>query len=1454
MSNFFRRAIAFILGMVFTVVVTVGAVAGSLYWAFKNLSLSQLGAEQDVLGDLNGLTIEEWVALVSDVNSSGNITFEALEKYGFDADNLITSMGVNPELADKEDVDMIKKISITNLAGANALNEIKMGVLFAFLPKSAETNTYPLFSKSARSTLRNYSLAEMTAVDNYTGKAKIWTIIGDMKFASIYSQPFEETYNEVEKKYEYTSDNYSLDLVGNLDFSIVANPLVHGQAFDIGKELNEGSLKDIGSEKINEFIASFIPDAETSEVVKNSLSVLSVAVKDLFFFNEVENAYQFDYTILLENLTVGKLIGANYDEENGVWLDAKGEPIVADNLEGEIMLGLYGLNINDVIEGFMSGEILSTLMQGAYFGSALGNKKIQIAPAGYCSASCSIEYEADGLTEHRHNYYWVDGEGYFVGEMFNLISNKKISDALTGDLDLIGDISSIKIGEILGYQLCANDDGCVVHGNSASCDGLWYNGSTPVSKDDSMSKILYNIYNYSLDDIKNGDMSIDGIVKGILLGDLLLYTRINNPNGEGGDYCDVDCADNHSHKYYWIDSQNNHLEALDEKLANISLEELVSGEFDVSDVFGDMLVGELMGYTQVDGVDGYCDIDCSLEHEHEYYFVDSSNNQITGVNAILASLAISDLTSGDVDFIALLGDMQIGELLGYEKCSNGSDCQVHTGTQSHDGGWYQSGVKVSALNEKIANQTITTLSSGDFTDIISDMYAGELMGYEKSYKAGYCQVGCAEDHTHEFLWLDGVNEVSKLNNSLANIKLSKLIDGTITFSDFVGDMYVGDMLEQYVKCSIGSDCQVHSGTQSHDGGWYEKKSSNNFQKVGALDSVIANIKLSNLINGETNFKEVVGELYIGDVIGYDKCSNDQNCQVHTGSQSHDGCWYQSGVKVSALNQKIANQTINGLSEGDFTDIIGDMYVGELMRYEISNKTGYCQVGCAEDHTHKFLWLDGGKEVSSLNNSLANIELQKLIDGDITFSDFVGDMYVGDMLEKYVKCSNGSDCQVHSGTQSHDGCWYELNSASKYEKVSALDQTIADIKLSALINGETNFKDVIGELYIGEVIGYKRCSNENCQVHTGTQAHDGGWYEKNQQGNYVLVSKLNSTIADHTFGDILGGMDFATVVGDLYVGDVMNYHIAEENEVPDSVNLSDYCVKGCETEHHHHYYWVDENKNHMLEVESIVANFKLSELMSGRVDITSEIKTLRFNDIISVENDSPMILQSLKYVKIGEMTEKMNTLTLGECIDMNDAPSILKALSATSINNLGTEMKTLYIGDVMGYEYCSGNQDCTLHSNCNNQTGWYKNGSLITGINAKLAGKTLEQVETSGFDTSEFVLGDVMEVDENGMFGLIYKGEYNSDGTMKEGGSVYNSVEEIPVSDIAKRMGDGVKSASVAQLENSGIISLNNDAKTKLDKLFALKNGLGTDYDSARELWSALTLDKLLNEIINSIPG
>jgi len=79
MGNLSRRVLAFVLGIVFTIVGGVGAVAAGLYWAYKNVKPIALVApetnEQDSpYGELYGSTVEEVLAYYGELKRKKDLT------------------------------------------------------------------------------------------------------------------------------------------------------------------------------------------------------------------------------------------------------------------------------------------------------------------------------------------------------------------------------------------------------------------------------------------------------------------------------------------------------------------------------------------------------------------------------------------------------------------------------------------------------------------------------------------------------------------------------------------------------------------------------------------------------------------------------------------------------------------------------------------------------------------------------------------------------------------------------------------------------------------------------------------------------------------------------------------------------------------------------------------------------------------------------------------------------------------------------------------------------------------------------------------------------------------------------------------------------------------------------------------------------------------------------------
>ena len=65
MGNLFRRVLAFVLGMIFTIAAPLGVAVTAGFWAYKNIKPVGIVTEQDpALGDINDQSIEDLLLLL----------------------------------------------------------------------------------------------------------------------------------------------------------------------------------------------------------------------------------------------------------------------------------------------------------------------------------------------------------------------------------------------------------------------------------------------------------------------------------------------------------------------------------------------------------------------------------------------------------------------------------------------------------------------------------------------------------------------------------------------------------------------------------------------------------------------------------------------------------------------------------------------------------------------------------------------------------------------------------------------------------------------------------------------------------------------------------------------------------------------------------------------------------------------------------------------------------------------------------------------------------------------------------------------------------------------------------------------------------------------------------------------------------------------------------------------
>ena len=92
----------------------------------------------------------------------------------------------------------------------------------------------------------------------------------------------------------------------------------------------------------------------------------------------------------------------------------------------------------------------------------------------------------------------------------------------------------------------------------------------------------------------------------------------------------------------------------------------------------------------------------------------------------------------------------------------------------------------------------------------------------------------------------------------------------------------------------------------------------------------------------------------------------------------------------------------------------------------------------------------------------------------------------------------------------------------------------------------------------------------------------------------------------------------------------------------------------------------------------IADLTITQLSDGDL-LVERINTLKLGDVISIDGDSPLILQSLSEATLENLGETIKTLTLSQIVEIdNNAPEILKALANSTLESLGDDINNLTI--------------------------------------------------------------------------------------------------------------------------------------------------------------------------------
>ena len=238
---------------------------------------------------------------------------------------------------------------------------------------------------------------------------------------------------------------------------------------------------------------------------------------------------------------------------------------------------------------------------------------------------------------------------------------------------------------------------------------------------------------------------VNAVLSNVFIGTVEKYECMNPDGTSGGDPKDPES--------YWITADGVRISALEELIADFSLNDFVTGKINTNNILhGDITLADILGYHYDEATDTW---------------YDGSNAEITGIMAVFA-----DCTLDTVD--DKINDAKIGELLSY--------------TKHDDGKWYQDNgdgteKEVHSFMAAVANESVGTLGT-----LFEKITIGQIVPAEQR-QTGILSIIPADTT------IDQIGNA--VNNSVSNTPLQFFINqGLISFDiELTGGQTVAQFMD-----------------------------------------------------------------------------------------------------------------------------------------------------------------------------------------------------------------------------------------------------------------------------------------------------------------------------------------------------------------------------------------------------------------------------------------------------------------------------------------------------------------------------------------------------------------------------------------------------------------------------------------------------------------------------------
>ncbi len=564
--------------------------------------------------------------------------------------------------------------------------------------------------------------------------------------------------------------------------------------------------------------------------------------------------------------------------------------------------------------------------------------------------------------------------------------------------------------------------------------------------------------------------SLPALSEGLYLGDVLNYTLIDDTWYTA--YTDDDVAEN-----------DVKASAMHATLADIPLADLINGTVSIEGSFDGVYFGDLQSGYERGAEITETDAESGEPVVVGYHWL-KNGVEVGKMQSVLANIALNTVIGGQLDIDAVLGSLHIGDLQGYtyrEMLDPDTGAVVghkwvKTGTDGTE-------AEVSSILAAVADISLSDILSGklDIVATLGDLTLGEVQGYALGADGRwYREVAVAEgEPTLEY--------VGAVQNGIAAIPLSDVLGGKFSIATALEGLRMGDAMN-YERGEVYAPADPENEA-SYDKYVFFKPGDTPAAVTGTMLE-IANMPLTDVLEGRADFQDTVKSMTLAEVLEYTK--------------GEDGTWYSvyvaeghaENVRVTGILAVLADKKINELNSGTIDSIV----LGEVLGYK------HCDDN--SDGTPD-TWYDNGEAIGGMMATLADLTVGNLSDDDV-ITQKLRELTLADAM----------------GYVNVDGVWYSAYSADgNADNDIALTGILTVLATKQL--GSINAATIDGIL-LGEALGYT-------YVDTDSDGTADTWYNGDTPAAGIMAKMADLTIAQLKSSDTV-----TDKLGEVQLSEVLNY--------------------------------------------------------------------------------------------------------------------------------------------------------------------------------------------------------------------------------------------------------------------------------------------------------------------------